>query len=224
MPATEAQRTEGHTVPPAAPARPPSRRRRWGAAVSSSGVLLLCVTFFLPHVPGCSGPVVPVEETASTGGHFLFGWGLPFLLAILVFPLHVLRWLIRGRKGLIAMTAVVCLCCLLVMVYGCFLTCSLAAGGNPDFWFLALTAGLVAATLSAIFAAIKCALVRKVPLVMVFSGLASLGYFLSWTGGRTYYGLWLSAFASLLIAIGSFLEAIQTRRRPVRPANAARLE
>jgi len=177
------------------------------------GLLLLCVCFFLPQVKGCTEPVVPAMETYESGPEWLLVWGLPFVLAFAVGLLYGFWYLLRKENGRALLMGLVCACCILILGFG-LVQMVMVLGKGHSVALLALVSLLGGVTFAACIAAAKASTEAKGPMCVFFFGLASVGYFLYWPSlGRfeTYYGLWLSVTASVIIAAGGLWEAIRVR-------------
>ena len=80
-----------------------------------------------------------------------------------------------------------------------------------DATVLVLAGLLIVITIAACTAAARAYAEAKGPMCVFIFGLASIGYFLYWpliAEFKTYYGLWLSVTASVLIAAGGLWEAL----------------
>ena len=193
------------------------RRFRVPRGMTLVGLLLLCVCFFLPQVKGCREPVVPAIETCQEGPEWLFVWGLPFVFSFAVGLLYVLWYFSRKESVRALLMGLVCACCILILGWGCIqmvmvLGEALTDGNQAgDVTLLILTCLLIGVTIAACTAAARAFAETKGPMCVFLSGVASTGYFLYWPlfgGFETYYGLWLSVTAGVLIAAGGLWEAL----------------
>ena len=194
-----------------------ARRLRVPRGMTFAGLLLLCVCFFLPQVKGCTEPVIPAIETYESGPGWLFVWGLPFVFAFAVGLLYGLWYLSREEGGKALLMGLVCACCILILGWGCIQMIMVAGealnDGNRtgDATVLVLAGLLIVVTIAACTAAARAYAETKGPMCVFILGLASIGYFLYWpllAEFKTYYGLWLSVTASVLIAAGGLWEAL----------------
>jgi len=207
------------------PAPPPAARRerlRWGRFVSLTGLLMLCVSFFLPHIRTCGSPDVPVDMTVDSDGTFLVTVGLPFLAAIVLLPLytfHAARWLLRTPRARKTVAVAICVICLVLLVPGSLLMMIPVASWvtstppDPDGWvWLGCTAVVVGATLLAFAGLLSRSIDRKAAAGVFGVGVASLAFFSFWLwGGNAMYGLWLSCAACFLIALGAAIDWFPSR-------------
>jgi hypothetical protein len=185
---------------------------RWGGRISLSGLLLLCVSFFLPQ----DRFGVPAAETVSSWD-FLVLWGLPFLFGFIGLPFRLLRWVFESDKRRAAAVAtILSFSCVVLLCAGSILMWTWAAKAHlTDSWVLA---SLIVTVLmvSSVAALARCRASRRFPLAFFHCGTACLAYFL-YVGlvdpEDTYYGLWVSVLASLLISAGSFVEAIRAHSK-----------
>jgi len=207
--------------------------------VSLSGVVLLCISFFLPQVKGCSEDVVPslcvvtpdvplvltavrsgesvtCGRTDYHGAKFLLFWGLPFLFGFVGAACLALRRLARSERASRLATKIMCTFTALILAHSCLLTVLLSRGEARD---MLQVLGFTAATLLLVMCVASLVLLRKrwsavrMPVCFLFCAASSFVYFIYmglWL--RPLFGLFLSILACLLIAIGPVLEILQTRK------------
>ena len=206
--------TDGHS----------SRRREGGIGrlVSWSGWLVLCVSFFLPQVKGCTEPIIPAREAVGGGEevpYFIFTHGLPFLVAILAALWYLLRALARSDRFRRKMTAVLCATLLAGLAAGAammsrevFVDDFSWNGTDEILWgitTLLAIVGLLWSIAGIVFAR------GKTPPVVLACGLAGLGYFLCYGifyRDPVYYGLWVSVAGFGLVTVGGLWEMLRPAR------------
>ncbi len=210
------------------------RLRRWGV-LGGFGGLLLFSAFFMPAVKGCSSPVIPAEHVwdalddlpsaigdwssflDSAAAAVSIGW--PYLFGLLIVIICLRGWRCRHAAeqnlGISVAVLVGCLSVPLAISFVAYLITHGAPWGQWNSW-------------SVFFALVACAsplyLLRSIR--MGVAGLLCLRWYAAlcgfvWFGmflilggfGQTYYGLWLSMVALILILVSTHAEArLRTRR------------
>lgn len=209
----------------------PRRRVCWGRFLSLTGFVLLCVSFFLPQVPGCNEPIVPADETVGSNGAFLIALGIPFLAAALLLPFyacHALSWLVRSPRARKTIALIVCVLALLALVPGTLRMAEPIPSwmASPirelSAWVWIGCTGFCALVTVLAFAGLASRSADRKAAAAVFGvGAASLVYFGFWVWcGEALYGLWVSVSASGLIALGAAIDWFQSR--PARNATPPR--
>ena len=210
------------------------RLRRW-RVLGGFGGLMLFSAFFMPAVKGCGAPIVPadyalelLEETLNDGFsafdllELLGAFGISvaaYLFGLLVVIICLRGWRFRraSEKNLGISVAVLagCLSVPLALYFAGFMITQGAPWGQWEAWTVFF---VVVACVSPLY------LMRSIR--MGTAGLLCLRWYaalcgLAWFGmwlidkgfGGTYYGLWLSMAALILIAVSTHGEArIRTRR------------
>ncbi len=208
------------------------RLRRWRVLGGFGGLLLLSA-FFMPAVKGCGSPVIPAEHVwdaiddipSAIGdwSNFLdsataavsVGW--PYLFGLLVVIICLRGWRFRRASEKNLGISVVVLVGILVVLLGAWFSWALHVYGFPgwEVWFL-ITA--VVAVVSPLY------FLRSIRLgtagllcLRWYAAMCGFVWFGLWliSGGfaDTYYGLWLSIVAMILILVSTHAEArIRTRR------------
>ena len=212
------------------PAPDVRKRGRCGRLTTFVGIVLLCVSFWLPQVEGCSDDIVPSHETVESGGTFLFLLALPFLVGFVLAVLYVLRMVLRRVRARATADGVTCVFCVLALLWGAVLVgCVLVEQDIPgklpsldleDLMWIAL-GGAVWLSLAA---ALAVAVIRKLggarrPICVCCTAVPSLFYFVLFVDDALY-GLVVSVTACTLITIGSTWEAVRILQHARAPTQA----
>ncbi len=210
------------------------RLRRW-RVLGGFGGLLLFSAFFMPAVKGCNSPVIPAEEAVDLLGEVLNdGFAASELLNLLaafatyvaayLFGLLVLIICLRGWRfrrtseknlGISVAVLVGCLSVPLALYFAAYLITQGAPWGQWDAW---ATFFVVIAAVSPLYflRTIRMGTAGLLCLrwYTALCGFAWFGMWLILAGfEETYYGLWLSMVALILILVSTHAEArLRTRR------------
>ena len=197
----------------------PRKRGGFGRLTAFAGSVLLCVSFFLPQVKGCGGAeVIPADEAALSGGVFFLFFGLPFLFGFGLVFFYVWRYVIRFVFQREVVDAVVCLFCVLLLIWASVLTGNVVLTSDSQktedtTGWLSLTGEVWLGMAAALAVSViwRREPVRR-PICVLCCAVPALWYFMLWRE-EACYGLRVSVTACVLIAVGSAWEAVRTVRQ-----------